>query len=434
MNNYKSLMLILFFLFGIFSFTNVWAVDVNANTVDLMQLEFFKAVRDWYAPLAEIARWLLLSLAGLSFVWMGIQLLLKGADLQEMVAELVRFVVVVGLALWLIDNAKSISDSVLDGWIWIGGEANTGAVSSPGGIFELGLDIYGQILESSEGMGAKIVNGIIGIVVLILYSLITVMVFLVEVEVMVVTAAGVILLGFMGNPWTGNYAHNYLRYWLSSGIKLYVLYLVVGAGERFVSAWASSRTYGDAIGTGELIGISIILLGLVIKIPEMVQSLVNGSGGSMPTVGRVASTAASVAAGGAVGAAGGAMAIREATKMAGEQGASGFGGMAAQTSKNLVSAGAAVAAGKVMGGYKASHGSFGGSMAQSMRAAHDAALKSAGVPGGAMSGADVLRQARSGMQGIDVAGDLTPSHGSIGGNNQPFGGDPVVPQKNEDKA
>src|SRR5690554_4166219 len=134
----------------------------------------------------------------------------------------------------------------------------------------------------------------------------------------------------------------------------------------------------------------------------------------------MARAAGSVAVGAAVGAAGGAMAVREASKLAGEQlggggalasaaapggssflgvptggapgggssgggsgplpmpggassvagAASGAGRMAhaGQTLKNLGKAAGETIGGRIMGDYNASHGSFGGSMAQKLRA------------------------------------------------------------------
>src|SRR5690606_34303864 len=203
-------------------------------------------------------------------------------------------------------------------------------------------------------------------------------------------------------------------YAIGIGAMLYVMFLVSGAGEQFIHQWAVNQDHESFRAILAIIGVLLMMAILVKMIPDAVQGIINGAslGSATPTVGGMARAAGSVAVGAAVGAAGGTMAIREASKLAGEQlggggalaaasargGGSSAGGAspsagtgplpmpgsgssaagvtsgagrmahAGQTMKNLTKAAGETLGGKIMGDYNASHGSFGGSMAQKLRA------------------------------------------------------------------
>src|SRR5690606_32553015 len=263
------------------------------------------------------------------------------------------------------------------------------------------------VISAGSGL-SRIAYTILALPVVILYTLIAAYAFFVLAEMYVVMAAGIVLLGFGGSQWTADYAKKYITYTISIGAKLYVMFLVIGAGEQFIHQWAVNQDHESFRAILAIIGVLLMMAILVKMIPDAVQGIINGAslGSATPTVGGMARAAGSVAVGAAVGAAGGAMAVREASKLAGEQlggggalasaaapgggspgggsgplpmpgGASSVAGAASgagrlahagQTLKNLGKAAGATIGGRIMGDYNSTHGSFGGSMAQKMRA------------------------------------------------------------------
>ncbi|MGQ0333878.1 P-type conjugative transfer protein TrbL [Halomonas elongata] len=390
----------------------------DGDIIRELQQGFRDSVALWYAPLQQVATWLLLSLAVISYSWSASQMVLRNADLGEFVAEFVRLVIFTGFFLFLIQGGQQLAETMIRGWIWIGGQAtNTNLSLSVPEILERGFTLGGDVISAGSGL-SRIAYTILALPVVILYTLIAAYAFFVLAEMYVVTAAGIVLLGFGGSQWTVDYAKKYITYTISIGAKLYVMFLVIGAGEQFIHQWAVNQDHESFRAILAIIGVLLMMAILVKMIPDAVQGIINGAslGSATPTVGGMARAAGSVA----VGAVGGAMAVREASKLAGEQlggggalasaatpgggspggnsflggpaGGSPSGGTgplpmpgtapssggaalgagrtahAGQTMKNLTKAAGETMGGKIMGDYNASHGSFGGSMAQKLRA------------------------------------------------------------------
>ena len=65
----------------------------DGDIIRELQQGFRDSVALWYAPLQQVATWLLLSLAVISYTWSASQMVLRNADLGEFVAEFVRLVI-----------------------------------------------------------------------------------------------------------------------------------------------------------------------------------------------------------------------------------------------------------------------------------------------------------------------------------------------------
>ena len=396
------------------------AIGADASVIQSLSDEFRNQTGSWFGPLQDIATWLLLSLATISWVWTAGQMVLKNSDLQEILVELVRMILYVGFFLALIMNAAAWSEALIRGFMYAGGQAAGGAVNelNPAAILERGFILGSSIIESS-GRLTFVAFAIIALVATILYAAIAAYALLVMAEMYIVTAAGVLLLGFGGSQWTSDYAKRYISYCISVGAKLYVMFLVVGLGEQFIYNWAMGEDKSQYSVVMSIVAVLVMLVLLVKMLPDLIQGIINGSsiGGSTPSITGMAAAAAGAALGAGVGAAGGAMAVREASKLASEQlggaassalssatstgagqlnaapgGGSAPGGNsplpmpggsstpgsspksggrmahAVQTMKNLGGAAKQNAAGRLMGDYNASHGTVGANMAQTMRA------------------------------------------------------------------
>ena len=401
-NNYRFLVTVCLLLVS-----NIACAGEMGDVIRELQTNFKDAVAVWYGPLINAGRWLLLSLTVISLFWIATQLLIQGAGLQEMVASLVRLLIWTGFWLFLIENAQTLTQTLIQGWVWLGGQATGRPFAlQVHEIFERGMTIGGTIYDSSTTLTA-VPYAILAALVVVLYALITAYAFFIVIEMYVVTAASVIVLGFAGSDWTADYARKYIVYCMAVGMKLYVVFLIVGTGETFVNDWAAGLNYEEMPSIFSLLGMLIIVLVLVALIPDTVQGMITGAslGRATPTVGGMAKQAASVATGAVAGAAGATLAVREASKMAGEQGASGLAGTTLQAGKNLATSAGRVVAGRIMGGYKASHGTLGGSMAQDLRAFRTAAGEQAAAQG--------YGSTLSANSSPDVAGDFRPNASSV---------------------
>lgn len=385
------------------------ALGADADVIQSLQDEFRNQTGTWFGPLKNIATWLLISLATIAWAWSAGQMVLRNADLQEFMVELVRLVIFVGFFLALILNADTWSTALINGFMWTGNQvAGTGITGdiNPAAILERGFILGARIIEAS-GRLTFVAFAILALVALVLYALIAAYALLVMAEMYIVTAAGVLLLGFGGSQWTADYAKRYITYCVSVGAKLYVLFLIVGLGEQFIYNWAIGQDKSQFSIVLAILGVLVMLVVLVKMIPDIIQGIINGTsiGSGTPSITGMAAAAGGAAIGATVGAAGGAMAVREASKLAGEQlggggamasaaapgggsspgagtgplpmpggssssGGSGGGRMAhaGQTLKNLGKSAGQTIGGRIMGDYNSTHGSIGGSMAQKMRA------------------------------------------------------------------
>jgi|GEM_PF-2301733 len=279
-----------------------YAAGETGEFVQKLQLSLKDATVNWYGPLQQAAQRLLMLLAGLSLVWSTIPLILKNADLQEILVVIVRVILFTGFFSFLIFEAPYIIETMIKGWVWLAGEA-TGTTwdVSVWVILERGLQLGDKVWDQGSAWDMSIViYGIFAVIIVIMYAAIAAHAFFVIAEMYIITAAGVILLGFGGTQWTIDYARRYLTYCMSIGAKMYVLFLVLGAGEQLIGQWAVDMVDSeDPAGILGLIGVLMILVILAKMIPDAMAGIINGTsiGSGTPNIaGIVAASGAAIAA------------------------------------------------------------------------------------------------------------------------------------------
>lgn len=284
-----------------------------------------------FGRLEDAAEWLLLSLATLSLAWKGMHLVLRNADMQEFVTEVFQLVLMVGFYLVVIRNARAWTEALTQGFLWLGSAATGGTFNmslSPIGILQQGIEIADKLIATSSVWNA-IQYVLVAVVIVMLYGLMAAYAAIVQCEVWLVVAAGMIFLGFGGADWTAEYAKRYLTYCLSAGAKLYLLYLILGFGQQAFYNWVDGLDLGSLAVVMGPVALLVLLTFLVMQVPSILQSLINGvalHSGAPQLVG-IAAMAARPAAMAALtgGIGGGAMAVSEAAKLAGTQLGTGGG-------------------------------------------------------------------------------------------------------------
>jgi type IV secretion system protein TrbL len=273
-------------------------------------------VQAWQTILSGFATRLFWILALVELLVVAIRCVLKGADLGEFVADLVAFVLFVGFFYALLLNGPTWASAIVTSFAQAGNAAAQGvggaAGVTPAQVLDDALTIvsnlWAQTAITTPGYDFELV--MIGFVVIIVLGVVTA--FMVEalVESYVVVYAGILFLGFGGSRFTSQYAVRVLNYAVSVGAKLFMLELIVALGMQFINQW-TTVTPADAPGFVELCVTLVTMLALVVMLPSMIQSLINGASFSsgaalMGAVGTAAGTAAGLATAGlgAVGLAG----------------------------------------------------------------------------------------------------------------------------------
>src|SRR5271166_1564028 len=376
------------------------ATEMGPSALDQIVVAFSQHGPAWTATLLGYAVELFVALATIQLVLKIGFWLAQRVEMPELLALIVQETVILGFWFWFMKNSTQFLKAIVDGFGQIANNASiaTGGTRnfSPSDIFQGGIDLAGVVWQGLSLMnpGMSILLVLAGIIALLCFALIAAMMVEVLVESALVSFAGVLMMGLASSSYTREYAYAQVRYAMSVGVKRFVLQLLVGVFETIVNGWVAGVSAGTMAlnwtNLGLMIGVPIVMLRLVFKVPQMAQDIMNGAIGH--THGGLISTGAGVggAVGGAVltGAGAGAAGVA-AFRLAGRQmqqnlqGAQGQGGTAGGNSpapnrisqaammtgyaaRNLAGSAAADVGRRLTGQYSANHGYRGWRMASDM--------------------------------------------------------------------
>jgi type IV secretion system protein TrbL len=320
-----------------------WGDVPATNSIDRIQDIYINNASGWETTLRTYAVRLFWILALIDFVWMAIGLALNPGEFSDITANLIRKILFIGFFFALLLNGPIWAKSIIDSFLRAaGGIIPAGVGTTPADVFDTGFQLAIKIFDAIslshpvDSLGFVIA----GYIIMAVFALISAMMLLVNVQAYITLYAGVILLGFGGSIFTKDIALIYLKSAISVGAKLFVMLLVAGLGVGVVEGWAQTFTDITFKQLCLFIGAAIVLLALIKSIPDMVGDMINGfSWGAGESLTATTFKTGKVIAGGAIGATagaiGGTMAVREASKMGRDSGASGMIGKTAATVSNL---------------------------------------------------------------------------------------------------
>ncbi|CCD29005.1 Putative conjugal transfer protein trbL [Candidatus Glomeribacter gigasporarum BEG34] len=194
--------------------------------------------QSWYAIISIYAQRLFWGLAAIDFGWTALTLILDQNDLLEFFGVLVRKIITLGFFFGLLKMAGVWIPDIIDSFRRIGAAAGAvPATTTPDGVvnegYELALGAFQAMRELGVLDAIAVVLPVVLLAVLIFlaFLLIAAQLLVTQIESYLCIGAGVILLGFGGARWTEDIAATYMRYALLVGLKLMILYLVIGAGQ-----------------------------------------------------------------------------------------------------------------------------------------------------------------------------------------------------------
>lgn len=403
-----------------------------AQTADLSQPDtsmqslldlIVNASTAWSAALKGYALNLLFLLAGIQFIWTLAPLVLKQADLGDIVHELIKFVMVVGFFMALIQFAPGWAQAIIDSFREAGAHASGMAKElMPGDMFATAVEFSDKI---SDGMsvfepGTSLLIAVSAIVVLLCFAFIAAFMFVTLVEAYVIINGGVLFYGFGGSQWTREFATAPLRYAVAAGAKLFVLTLIVGLIMSVSEDWMAAYK-DDQASVLTLVGLSLVCAYLAKTIPELIGGMISGTSmGGGAAIGSMATTAVAAAAGAGLGgmvAAGGAGSAGSGA--AGATGGNAGGGLA--NSLNASMAGGQTAEGAMSSGADSSvSGTGSGSSAVAPRIGGSASSSPNGASPSVAnrSSGGIIQPAKAPQSG---GGASSPSSSAPNRNKQPQG-------------
>ena len=98
----------------------------DASVLDRIMETFRDGTGKWVTALTTAASWLFWSLAAISVVYTGIDLVFRKDDIAAFFAETIRLILFIGFFWWLLQNGFAISESIINSFSQLGVEAGTG--------------------------------------------------------------------------------------------------------------------------------------------------------------------------------------------------------------------------------------------------------------------------------------------------------------------
>ena len=199
----------------------------------------------WLERVFPFAQRLFAILATLEFAVSGIFWAVGRDSLDAVAAALLRKFMVLAFLFTLLWQFPLWLPVVTRGFETAGQTASGTPVVNPSQIFDYGLTIGGHILIAVDEAGvltdpAGVFLGEMTVLIIILaYALIAVQLCITLCEISLVLTGGVLFLGFAGFRVTAPFAEGYLLFAFATGIKIYLLYLLVGVGTGLSQQWAA---------------------------------------------------------------------------------------------------------------------------------------------------------------------------------------------------
>ena len=303
------------------------------NTVN----KFNGATSSWLSNANGIAGHIFWALAGIEFVWAAINWALRKHEIGDLLASVFFKIMSIMFFYWLaISYAPTWIPMLLQGFqqMATGVLGSTAAAPptvqpgmiSPSAVMNVGTCIANNLLNpASDWPDSGLIDSIFFalftiaavIVVVVSYFVITLQLLMTEIEAFIVLFGGAVMLGFTGSRWTLPWGEKYFAYAVSVGVKLMVIFLVIGLGDQVITDQVNTIVSGATLTKEQYVQLMLIVLiyaGLAWNVPAMAGSFLNGSphmslgtmaGAAMAAGGMLAGAAAGVASTVATGAAGG---------------------------------------------------------------------------------------------------------------------------------
>ena len=271
---------------------------------------FQNSTASWMNSAQGYAKDLFLSLSVIEFTWAAIQLTLKKGELQDMIASTMLKIVGIGFFYSLLMEAPTWIPAIMNSFGAVGAAVGSGggssAMLSPSGVFDEGIQVASALVDqlnktnSSTNGGlvnavtsggasignflfGAIVTGLTGLLTILAFTLVAVQLMVTLIESYVIISGGVLMLGFTGSRWTLPFGEKYFGYAVSTGIKLFTLYLIVGQGQNVANAIIHGlNTVNNGHGPGAVdflgAGASSLAYGAMgYMVPAMAGSMMNGA-------------------------------------------------------------------------------------------------------------------------------------------------------------
>lgn len=242
----------------------------------------------WFTAVWPFANTLFGLLATIEFAWSAAVMLLEKSDMQSWTSALVRKFMWLGAFYALLIYGRYWIPAITDSFELIGQTASGTGPMAPSDVFTRGIDIAGALMATSStaafftNLGTSLAMIFTGIITALAFIAITVQFVVAMVESYIIVAAGFIFVGFGGSRWTAPYVERYIGLGVATGVKIMLLYLLIGTGMNLSVDWMTdaqkiAASSSPAMSALEIMGASIIFMMLCWQIPKLFAAVLGGS-------------------------------------------------------------------------------------------------------------------------------------------------------------
>lgn len=267
------------------------AAPAPPPVLDALRDMYRSAAATWRGQLTPIAQKMFAVLAGLEFAISGLVWSVRRESLDDLAAKFLLKFTLMAVMLTVITAVTTWVPPILNGFI-AAGEAAVGVngTTSASDIVDLGraasMSVLSQLsLSVFYKDPAIVIWAALGSFALYAaFAIVAAQVILVTIEAaIVVYGAMPLFLSFAGSRWTASLADHALSYVVYIGVKMFLLYLIVGAAIAVARNWvtliqtvtpAPSPAYASAV--CQIIAGAIVILILTVRIPNGVASRLTG--------------------------------------------------------------------------------------------------------------------------------------------------------------
>jgi type IV secretion system protein TrbL len=254
-----------------------------AGVLDDLVKGYQGAANSWLGTLVPMAERTFGILAGLEIAVGALIWVMRRRTVDEMLLGFIRKVLVLGLFYAFLSEFPLWVPRIVQGFQAAGQAASRTQDLSPSGVMKVGVDVSTRLLAAANDAGflvpaaAVLLVPLVTLLVMIAFISIAAQLVMTLVESYLAVTGGVIFLGFAAFRGSAPLADKYIVYAVQVGVKLFLLYLLVGTGLALTATWAQDLEQQMAVQGGSLKPLFDVLAGslvfalLVWRIPAQVS-------------------------------------------------------------------------------------------------------------------------------------------------------------------
>ena len=251
--------------------------------------QFSAAMAAMYGAILPIAQNLFILLAAISITWSVIWWVIEKDDPVPIFVSLLKNLMRISFFWFILLNAQSLAQTIFQSFQAAGIAAASAAGSpisslDPTAIIATGSALADQLMSNLSFSGVistflgAFAASILSFAMFLAFLLIAAQMAIALVEAFIIMSGGVLLLGFLGAPWTARFGMTYLTALIGTGVKVFMIFIVVGIGSSLVVTWSAAITAGlNYVQALTLIGVAAIFALATWMIPNYAQGLASGA-------------------------------------------------------------------------------------------------------------------------------------------------------------